>query len=156
MKRTSLLLASVAVIAVVATALLIGPLAPATGPSAEETEISSDKSLSPGLAPGSAALRATINPETGGVEVSTIQLPMAMDAETQNALRRDDEGLVQVYHPNGAVSVNLEGRFQNVSVARIDRDGKLVICSENAEQIDGVLQKRPGNKPATRESLEVR
>ena len=81
---------------------------------------------------------------------------MVMDAETQNALRRDTEGLKKTYHPDGAVSIHLQGRFQNVSVARIGKDGKLVICSENADQIDGILQERHVEIPATHQNLEVR
>ena len=154
MKRTPLLGVSVAVIAVLATALLVWLPAPATGPATDNAGVTSDNT--PGLAPGSAVLRATIDPETGGVKISAAPSAMPLDAETQSALRRDSEGLTEVYHPNGAVSVNLQGRFQNVSVARIGKDGKLVICSESHEQIEGALQNPEAEIPAARQDLEVR
>jgi hypothetical protein len=36
-----------------------------------------------------------------------------------------DEGLVQVRHANGMVSMDLQGHYQNVSVARIEADGSV-------------------------------
>ena len=154
MKRTPLLGVSVAVIAVLATALLVWSPTPATGPAADDAAVATVDN--PGLTPGSAALRATIDPETGGVKISAAPSAMPLDAETQNALRRDSEGLTQVYHANGAVSSNLQGRFQNVSVARIGKDGKLVICSENHEQIEGARQNPEAEIPAARREPEVR
>lgn len=35
------------------------------------------------------------------------------------------EGLVQVTHPDGSVSIDLQGRFQNVSIAKINADGSI-------------------------------
>ena len=158
MKRTSLIVAVVSVMAVAALAAaawIWGP-PPVTESTTDAIDITSDQSSNPVLPPGSGALRATINPETGGVDISTSQSPMVLDAETQNALRRDTEGLTQVFHPNGMVSSNLQGRFQNVSVVRIDKDGKLVICSENADQIEKGLQNRAGADPKASKEAEVR
>lgn len=90
------------------------------------------------LAPGSAAMTATLTPE-GTIEVSTRGGSLALDAELRNALRRDSEGLVPTVHPNGAVSVNLQGRFQSASVARLDANGKVFVCSEESSAIEHVL-----------------
>jgi len=43
----------------------------------------------------------------------------------RNALSRSSEELVFRRAPDGTVSVDLQGRFQNVSVARIDADGEI-------------------------------
>ena len=96
------------------------------GPTPEVANVASERSQSESFAPGQAALRATINPETGEVEVGVATSSAPLDPETANALRRDSEGLKEVVHPDGSVSVNLEGRFQSVSVAHIDENGKLV------------------------------
>jgi hypothetical protein len=127
-----------------------------TGPAPAGLEVSNATAPDHDLAPGSAQLRAVINPETGGVEMSTVRPTTPLDAETLQSLRRDAEGLVQVHHPDGSVSVHLQGRFQNVSVARIDKNGKLVICSEDIDQIDGVIQNRPHDGPIAPQELEVR
>ena len=156
MKRKSLLFVSVMAVAAVATAFVVWAPAPVTAPSTDVVDNTPDNCQDPGLPPGSAALRATINSETGAVEVSTVSSYAPLDAETQNALRRDSEGLTPVYHPDGSVSVHLQGRLQSVSVARIEKNGKLVICSEHADQIDGILQKRAEHEPAAQQDLEVR
>jgi hypothetical protein len=92
-------------------------------------------------APGTAAMRAYLNPETGRIETGPVPLSdAALDPETENALRRDSEGLVEVRHADGSVSIDLQGRFQNVSILRIDENGKTVVCTEHAECAGHVLQ----------------
>ena len=131
MKKTAWTVAAVAAIAVLSLGAFVMPAPEVTsGIVTEDT----------GLRPGSAALRATINPETGMVEISHKAPKSTLDAQTLEALRRDTDGLTPVHHPNGAVSVNLEGRFQSVSVARIGKDGKRIVCSEHADNIDKVLK----------------
>ena len=156
MKRKSLLIVSVTAVAALATAILVWAPAPATGPTTDDSEITSDVDPSPDTAVESHALRATINPETGGVDVSHGPSNLELDAQILQSLRRDSEGLVQVYHPNGAVSVNLQGRFMNLSVARIDKNGKVIVCSDNADHLDHVLQGSAERKPVATEEWEVR
>ena len=111
-----------------------------------------DPSGAPGLSPGSAAMRATINPETGELEIRAGGPPLSLDPATREAMRRDDEGLQQVFHPDGSVSVDLKGRFQSASVARIGEDGKLVICTEHADDVEAVLQ---GTAPRSTKKVEM-
>lgn len=42
----------------------------------------------------------------------------------RNALSRSSEGLVTRRAPDGTVSIDLQGRFQNVSMVRIDASGE--------------------------------
>ena len=97
-------------------------------------------------APGTAGLKAYLDPETG--ELTTGPAPaseLELDAELQNALRRDDEGLEVVRHPDGSYSMDLQGRFQSVSVVTIDANGKRTICTDNVGAVENVLE---GNVPA--------
>ena len=90
--------------------------------------------------PGTAGMRAYLDPETG--ELVTGPLPagaLQLDAETENALRRDSEGLEFKHHADGSVSVDLQGRFQHASVARIDENGKIIVCSDNAANVERSL-----------------
>lgn len=160
MKRTAVLVASILLAAaLVATALFALNLTRTAGSSPGEA-LASESPAGRGPAPGEAALRATINPETGRVDVSTVRSNVpantALDAGTLEALRRDTEGLKQTFHPNGAVSVNLQGRFQSVSVARIGDDGKVVICTESVEDVNGVIEGRAVGEPAEGQAPEVR
>jgi hypothetical protein len=43
----------------------------------------------------------------------------------KNMVSQSTEGLVQVQHQDGSVSMDLRGRFQNVTVARVNKDGSV-------------------------------
>jgi hypothetical protein len=91
--------------------------------------------------PGSAAMRAYVNPETGALEVGVAPVNSpALDPDTENALRRDASGLVERRRADGSVSMNLQGRFQSVSVLKMGEEGDVVVCTENADEVDRTLQ----------------
>ncbi len=108
------------------------------------------------IQPGTAALRATINPETGEIEISSKAPKTTLDIQTVESLRRDTEGLKPVVHPNGAVSVNLEGRFQSVSVVRIDKNGKRIVCTEDAGEIEKAIREETAADSEKAQTPEVR
>jgi hypothetical protein len=54
---------------------------------------------------------------------------------------KSTDGLVQVQNSNGSVSVDLQGRFQNVALARKNDDGSISqACVDNAEAAAAFLQ----------------
>ena len=154
MKRTTWFFVLLPVAAVLVTGLFV--FAPTGAIAPHPDEAVSVSGSSPDFAPGEAALRATLDPETGKIGMSVVQPSAALDADTREALRRDSEGLTRIYHANGTVSVNLQGRFQNVSVARIDENGKIVFCSEDARQVEGMREKRSIDGPTQGQTAEVR
>lgn len=86
------------------------------------------------MAPGTAAMRVSIDPETGALVPGHVPVNKTEDAALAEALSQSSEGLVEVHHPDGSVSVDLQGRFQNASVARIDSSGKLqTTCVNHAD-----------------------
>ena len=45
---------------------------------------------------------------------------------------KSNEGLVEEHHHDGSVSMDLQGRFQNVTVARVNKDGTVTTsCVDN-------------------------
>ena len=84
-----------------------------------------------------AGMRVYLDPETGepGAQPSA-GAAIELDPELANALRHDDTGLVQVTHPNGAVSMNLEGRYAEATVVRIDENGQKIICTDNMHGLE--------------------
>ena len=97
-------------------------------------------------APGTAALRAANDPETGelvigvGVPQPSGDSDKALDAELEKMLSRSDEGLEAITHPDGRVSVHLKGRFMNASVARINSGGQLeTLCTEHSAEAHNFL-----------------
>lgn len=54
----------------------------------------------------------------------------AADAKSQ-AFRQDDEGLVVEHHADGSMSMDLQGRFQQATVAEVQADGSIrTYCSD--------------------------
>ena len=98
----------------------------------------------PSIAPGQAGMRAVIDPETGtlatGTEAQRLLSDKAMDEELRQMLNRSSEGLVFVEHPDGRVSVDLQGRFMNAAVAKVGQDGRLEqTCVQNVEEAEVFL-----------------
>lgn len=91
-------------------------------------------------APGTAGMKAYLDPETGTLTMGVAPATeFELDPETQNALRRDTDGLEVVKHADGSESIDLQGRFQSVSVVRIDANGKAIICTDNEQTVENIL-----------------
>ena len=83
-----------------------------------------------------AGMMVYIDEETGEITgTPPVDAVIELDSELENTLRHDDEGLVQVTHPNGAVSLDLQGRYGDVSVVRIDENGKATYCIDSEESL---------------------
>src|SRR5215207_6539164 len=63
--------------------------------------------------------------QTGETRPLTPQESETLAEGLRQLINPTDEGLVQVRHANGMVSMNLEGHYQNVSVARKEADGSV-------------------------------
>ena len=57
-----------------------------------------------------------------------------MAAGLKELINESTEGLKPVHHADGSVSVDLEGRLQNVAVARINEDGSISQSCINSRQ----------------------
>ncbi len=64
-----------------------------------------------------------VNSQTGQFRPLTPEEAQRLADGMKGLVNQSDEGLKQVQRPDGSVSVNLEGRFQNVSVAQKNSDG---------------------------------
>jgi len=61
--------------------------------------------------------------QSGEIQPLTQEEAERMAAGLKPMLNQSTEGLVSVQHPDGSVSMDLEDRFQNVTVARVNKDG---------------------------------
>jgi hypothetical protein len=66
-----------------------------------------------------------VDSQTGQIQELTPEEARKLAAGLKPMLNKSSEGLVEVQHPDGSVSMDLEGRFQNVTVARINKDGSV-------------------------------
>jgi hypothetical protein len=106
----------------------------------------------PAPAPAQAGMIIAVDPETGQFSMPSAEQLEALGVSRDPALDDSDEGLIQVHHPNGMVSVDLQGRFQEYSVLRIAPDGtRVMACVPTRAQAAHVLT-IPPSTPA----LEVK
>jgi hypothetical protein len=95
---------------------------------------------------GAVGLKVAIDPETGRLRKLTSEESRGLGLGLQKMLSRSTEGLQPVYRGNGMVSLDLQGRFMSVSVARISDDGHLETdCVYGLEAAEAFLA---GDQPA--------
>lgn len=65
-------------------------------------------------------------------------------AGLSQVIDQSTEGLVEIQHADGSVSMNLEDHFQNVTVARIDQRGNLAqSCVDNPQAAGAFFRLNP-------------
>lgn len=73
-----------------------------------------------------------IDSQTGQVQALTPEEAQKLAAGLKPMLDKSPDGLSATRHPDGSMSLDLKGRFQNVTVARINKDGSLAeSCVDN-------------------------
>ena len=81
-----------------------------------------------------ASTQIPLNPQTGQVRPLTQEEAQRLGAELKQLVNQSTDGLQSVRHADGSVTMDLQGRFQNIAVAKLDEDGKLVqSCIDNPE-----------------------
>ena len=84
--------------------------------------------------PGMAGMVVGIDPETGELGMPTPEQMRAFSDSPQYQVDHSAAGLVEVHHPDGSVSVDLQGRFQEYATVRVGPDGKLIFrCVDGQE-----------------------
>jgi len=108
-----------------------------------------DQQLSAATSTGQSAARVYIDPETRklGGPPSGIEPPGLSIAE-QNKLSRSEEGLEKRVLPDGTMLVNLQGRFQNMSVVTMTPDGEThITCNHSVDDVEHKLLHGSGDMP---------
>ena len=88
-----------------------------------------------------------VDPQTGKLRPPTPDEARQLGMALRNYLNRSTQGLVVKTHPNGAQSVDLQGRFQSVSLAKVNPDGTTSEkCVTNLHEADEFLKSPPEKK----------
>lgn len=77
--------------------------------------------------PGTAGMRVALDPETGELGLPTDTQRRELSPDLESNLSYSDEGLQVEHRADGSRHVNLEGRFQNHSIAHLREDGSVEI-----------------------------
>ncbi len=99
-----------------------------------------------------------VDSQTGQIKPLSPQEAKELAEGLKVMLNKSTDGLVQVQHEDGSVSMDLEGRFQNVAVARVNEDGTVSqSCIDNpraAASFFGIDPKLLGVEPAASEPVK--
>jgi predicted transcriptional regulator len=72
--------------------------------------------------------------QTGQTRPLTPEEARRLAEGIKQLVNQSSEGLVQVHHENGSVSIDLQGRFQNVMLAKKEDDGTVSqVCVDNVD-----------------------
>jgi hypothetical protein len=92
-----------------------------------------------------------VDGQTGEIKPLTPQEAEKLAEGLKPMLNKSSKGLVEIQHSDGSVSMDLQGRFQNVTVARINKDGTTTTsCVDNpraAGAFFGIDPKQIENAP---------
>lgn len=112
----------------------------ASAQSAAAGRASSDDSVSTVQVAGQTV---AIDRATGRLRPPTPEERKALAAGLKNMLNRSTEGLTVKQHANGAKSVNLLGRFQNIAVAGVNSDGTVAEkCVTNNQEAEAFVKSK--------------
>jgi len=122
------------VIAVVAAVLLTAP-----GASAEDPGTTLDADAGPAPAD----------------KVEPADREAQLRASLSEMLSRSSEGLVEVVEPDGGVTVDLQGRFSHVALARFNADGTHeIVCTDDLEDAIAFLtSENPAPEQSTTQEI---
>jgi hypothetical protein len=108
--------------------------------------------------PGAAGMIVAIDPVTGELGMPTPEQWAELFAaqpspEVLEGLNHSSDGLRQVQHADGHVSLELAGRFMEFAIARMGKDGKLTFgCVNDPKGLErGSQALAPASAPATPE-----
>jgi hypothetical protein len=93
-----------------------------------------------------------VDGQTGQIRELTPEEKEKLAAGLREVINQSDEGLVQVHNPDGSVSMDLQGRFQDVAVAKRNDDGSVSQSCVNNPQAAGeffgidpqMIENKPG------------
>lgn len=141
----------VLVLAISAVSVLSRQTAKVNEPNKPETISAAPKPVKVFVTQKVAGQDVKVDGQTGEIQPLTPQEAEKLAEGLKPMLNQSTEGLVEVQHPDGSVSMDLEGRFQSVTVARVNKDGSVTqSCVDNpraAGAFFGIDPKQIENAP---------
>ena len=135
MKRLTSLAAMLALAAV-----LCSGMADATTTAHHRRHAKNTVAAKPAIAPARAGLVIAWDPESRTFTMPAPDRSVVLSAAERNAISRSFAGLTQIHHPDGSVSVDLQGRFQEFNVVHMGLDGKPVFhCLDDSASVRRAL-----------------
>jgi IMP dehydrogenase/GMP reductase len=86
-----------------------------------------------------AGQKVLVDPQTGRVQDLTPEEAQRLARGLKGMVNKSSADLEEVHHKDGSASLNLEGRFQSVTVAKVDEDGNLVTSCVDTPRAAGAF-----------------
>ncbi len=137
-----------ALIALASVVLVIGAISAVSrqlvsvkpSPQPESTAASKDSNPKKYMTVKVAGQDVQVDPQTGKLKPLSDQQAQELAAGLKKMLNKSAEGLTEVQHEDGSTSMELEGRFRSVVVAREREDGSLSMsCVDNPKAAASAL-----------------
>jgi hypothetical protein len=81
-----------------------------------------------------AGQNVVVDRQTGQARPLTSEEASRLAAGLKQLINQSTDGLVQIHHANGSVSMDLQGRFQDVMLAKREADGSIsTACVNNVD-----------------------
>jgi hypothetical protein len=130
--RVTIVLAAI-VVAAAAITVVSRQVVKGKGPNAPQAGFADTRSSKKYVAVNVAGRQVQVDSQSGQVKPLTSQEAKELADGLKVMLNRSTEGLVQEQQEDGSVSMDLQGRFQNVAVARVNEDGSITqSCVDNS------------------------
>lgn len=147
-----MIIAAIAVVAIAAITVVSRQSASETnGPQKAATAMAEKKYMTMKVA----GQDVQVDTQTGKMKPLTQEEARKLAESLKGLLNKSTEGLVEEHNADGSVSMDLQDRFQNVTVARVNEDGTLTTsCVDNpraAAAFFGIDPKLIESKPLTRQ-----
>ncbi len=97
----------------------------------------------------------TIDPSTGRLRAPSPQEAQALAAGLQEMLSQSADGLDVVQHPDGTLSVDLQDRFQDVAVAKVNPDGSIALgCVSDPKSAEDFMKSRTAGSDVKKDAAK--
>jgi hypothetical protein len=104
-----------------------------------------------------AGMQVAIDPKTGRLRQPTPEERAKLAKALGMSLNRSEDGLKVVRYANGMERVDLNGRFQSLSVAKVGANGKVQErCVTNPKEAQAFLNETPKSKKSAESKAEAK
>jgi hypothetical protein len=124
-RRISLIIVAVAVVVVAAITVVSKQLVKGKATSLPESKAVTKETGKKYVTVKVAGRDVQVDSQTGQIKPLSPEEAKQMADGLKTMLNKSTDGLVHVQQTDGSVSMDLQGRFQNVAVARVNADGTL-------------------------------
>lgn len=141
-RRTPALIALAAIVLVIGAISAVSRqlVAEKPSPQPENTAASKDSNPKKYMTVKAAGQDVQIDPQTGKLKPLSAQEAQNLAEGLKRMVNKSADGLTEVQHEDGSTSMELEGRFRSVVVAREREDGTLsVSCVDNPKAAASAL-----------------